>query len=512
MAKPTIVINEAGATPGALAKRALPALATADIYQRGGRLVHVVREAVTAPSGEVLPIGRPRIRELPRTLLANALAESVEWQRCSYDKKGNSAAEHADPPRDVVDFILEAGEWAHVRPLRGIAHWPIVAPSGEIITANGYAPAAEYVLTDVPSLKLPAEPSQDDARAAVTKLLDLVAEFPIVSDAGRAAWLAGVLTVLARPHIAGAVPCTVFDAPTPGTGKSLLARMAAAIPTGDDVAPRAVPQEASEWSRVMLGIAIAGEPVVFFDNAKGKVDSAALEAVITSARFTERRLRTNESTECPVPTLFLVTSNNASLSVDLARRSLHCRLVPKEERPELRGGYRIKSPVRYVVEHRSELLTAALTILRAYYVAGRPAVAMRPMGSFEEWSEAVRAPLVWAGCADPAETQDALREAAAAVDLAPLGEALAAWHEVHQDRAVTVAQLVKSATSAPTLSAALCALCETTPDNLDTKAAKAIGIRLGASRDRILGNYRLERVGRASAGTTWRVLRIASAA
>ncbi|MBK8123956.1 MAG: hypothetical protein IPK54_10475 [Dokdonella sp.] len=51
----------------------------------------------------------------------------------------------------------------------------------------------------------------------------------------------------------------------------------------------------------------------------------------------------------------------------------------------------------WVPDHRQELLGAALTVLRAYIVAGKPAQPIQPYGSFEEWSGLLRGALVWLG-------------------------------------------------------------------------------------------------------------------
>src|SRR5207245_6819950 len=51
------------------------------------------------------------------------------------------------------------------------------------------------------------------------------------------------------------------------------------------------------------------------------------------------------------------------------------------------------------------LVVAALTMLRAYCAARKPALGLRPMGSFEGWSGLVRGAIVWAGLPDPVETR-----------------------------------------------------------------------------------------------------------
>ena len=57
-----------------------------------------------------------------------------------------------------------------------------------------------------------------------------------------------------------------------------------------------------------------------------------------------------------------------------------------------------------------ELISAVLTVLRAYCVAGMPKVGIGVMGSYVGWSSLIRSALVWLGEADPVDTQAELRE------------------------------------------------------------------------------------------------------
>ena len=53
-------------------------------------------------------------------------------------------------------------------------------------------------------------------------------------------------------------------------------------------------------------------------------------------------------------------------------------------------------------------LAAAITIIRAYCIAGSPEVC-RPIGSYRHWSDMVRAPLIWLDEADPTRSMEAAR-------------------------------------------------------------------------------------------------------
>ena len=67
----------------------------------------------------------------------------------------------------------------------------------------------------------------------------------------------------------------------------------------------------------------------------------------------------------------------------MTRRTVICSLDAKMERPELRQFD--FEPVQRAKNRRPQLVVAALTILRAFKLHGRPS-AKPPLGSFEQWS------------------------------------------------------------------------------------------------------------------------------
>jgi putative DNA primase/helicase len=137
------------------------------------------------------------------------------------------------------------------------------------------------------------------------------------------------------------------------------------------------------------------------------------------------------------------TGNGLTFVGDLTRRSLRCSLDAKVERPELRQFN--FDPVALARERRGELVVAALTILRAYWVSGER-VEVVPYGSFEVWSRRVREALVWLGCADPCDTVENVR--ADDPERNALAAVLAQW-EQHLGcfKPYTTAEVVKCATT-----------------------------------------------------------------
>jgi putative DNA primase/helicase len=75
----------------------------------------------------------------------------------------------------------------------------------------------------------------------------------------------------------------------------------------------------------------------------------------------------------------------------------------------LSSGQFTYSPVDDVIADRGKYVAAALTVVRAYIVAGKPGK-LPPLASFEEWSDLVRSALVWLGLPDPVETSEDARD------------------------------------------------------------------------------------------------------
>src|SRR5690606_4901871 len=67
----------------------------------------------------------------------------------------------------------------------------------------------------------PDEPTPEEAQAALAVLERPFRGFPFVDDASKSVALAALLAGLARPSLRSA-PLFAFDAPTAGTGKSML--------------------------------------------------------------------------------------------------------------------------------------------------------------------------------------------------------------------------------------------------------------------------------------------------
>lgn len=443
--KPTILLtpdNEPGIVEqvviavGGLSRFDDPEL---DVYCRAGQLVRVLpSESPAAPVGSVAisPIPKPVIREL--------IAQAVDLQKVVVNRKGKESLKPASPPEWLVRSVAERGYWAgQVRPLEQVCTAPTLRPDGSILQTQGYdRPTGLIYRPSCDYPPVPQSPSESEVAESIARLLDVVTDFPFESGSDKSAWLAMVLTMIARPVIQGCAPMFPIPANIRGAGKSMLVDAASLISYGTTAARQTFTNDKDEQRKLITSVAIAGARCLLFDNLGVKLSGDALDAALTSHTWTDRVLGGSATVTLPMRTVFCATGNNLVYGSDLARRVLPIRLMSPEENPEERTGFRHPDLLRHVREHRARLAVDALTIVRAFIAAGKPSQPGGQFGSFESWSEIVRGAIVWAGLDDPLATRETAK--AQDDDRETLGLLITALDESdHEGTGLTVKQLEK---------------------------------------------------------------------
>jgi hypothetical protein len=363
-------------------------------------------------------------------------------------KHGEQFHTVAPPDWLVKGIAVQAEPWNSIRPLESVTETPLLRPDGTILQTPGYDATTAILFEPAAAFEpITENPSKDDAIAAQDELLEVIRDFPLGAPMHRAAWLASVLTPLARPAFDGPAPLFLVDGNIRGCGKGLSASCAAIIATGRAFATAIYSHDPVEMRKIITSIALGGEPLVLLDNVAGAFGNASLDAALTSTEWNDRILGKNEQPRLPLTCCWYATGNNCLIAADTARRVCHIRIECRDERPEEREGFRHPDLLGWVRENRPRLLRAALTILVAYHVAGRPHAKLKPWGSFEGWSELVRQAIVWVGLPDPAATRAALAEEADQ-DVSLLRALMAAFAAVvptgESARAATVLQRLES--------------------------------------------------------------------
>lgn len=369
-----------------------------NIYQADGSLVRVVR---TIEPDDVVAVGTPQLRRCTAATLLERLAAAAIWQK--RDSRSHSGVRQCLPPSTVVQATLDRGAWPGIKAFGGFAEAPTLRRDGSIIQVPGYDQTSGIVY--LPSCDFPAipeSPTQADAFVARIELEDVFCDFPYADESHRSATIASLLTLLARPAIAGSVPAFVFDASTRGSGKTLQADAVSVIATGRAASKMSYPPDAAELEKVLGAYALASASIVLFDNVVGAFGGGPLDRVLTAGERVELRvLGKSEIPSLRWRAVVMSTGNNVDLAGDTARRVLRSRLESPLENPEERAVFKHPHLLAHVARQRPRLVRAALIILRAYIAAGLPRTDVRQWGSFEAWSSLVPAALRWAGAADP---------------------------------------------------------------------------------------------------------------
>ena len=290
----------------------------------------------------------------------------------------------------------------------------MILRDGTILGANGYDPRSQLLVSVPAGLKLtvPDRPTPADVAAAVAALDDVIQNFPFERPEHRAAWFAGLLTPLAWFAFDGPAPLLLIDGNTRGCGKGLLADVIALVLTGRRFPVMSYTLDKEELRKKITSLAMEGERLVLLDNLAGAVGNDVLDMALTADRWKDPVLGVNKVFDGPLHVAWYATGNNVQLHADTSRRCSHCRIETPHERPELRDDVKYTDLRAHVREHRGPLLSAALTILRGWFAAGRPCHSLAPWGSFEGWSGVVREAVVFAGLPDPGETRLALQTTA----------------------------------------------------------------------------------------------------
>jgi hypothetical protein len=482
------------------------------IFQRGGELVKVIRhEEDRAPRKDSklrIPEGTVRLKPFSAPMLMETLDRIVRFVQWNGRKKDNV---RIDCPGKLATNYLSRGTW-QLPHLAGIVTAPLLRPDGTLLIEPGYDEETRLFLESrCEWLPLADEPTQDDARAALEILRAPFREFPFVSDEDRSVALCAIPTALQRRLLA-ATPLFGFSAPQPRTGKSHLAEAPALLALGDVPPAFAVSSEDEELRKAFTSILREGYAVINLDNIDRPLRSPELCKIITQEKYGDRLLGENTTLQLPTNLLWTATGNNLAFRGDLAQRVLLCRIDAKVQDPEQRS-FAIPDIKAHLLEHRTEFVQAALTILRAYHIAGRPKQDCPTWGGFEDWSAQIREPLVWAGAADPFAT----REAAIAED-PEMENAAAAMRElsrVFEDKPFTAMEAADAASDEvieahrktqrvdPELHAALAAVAGEKGKNVD---AIRLGYWLRKWRDRYAGGFQLLRTGlKDSRAAQWEI-------
>jgi len=299
---------------------------------------------------------------------------------------GDGTVRPARPPQDVVADILSLQSTGTGLPeLKDILGCPTYLTDGTLLASDGYhPPSGLFIFTNGlsgVSSYMPLHKAKD------LLLNDLLGDFPFAEDGSRAHAIAAMILPFVRELIKGPTPLHLVDAPARGTGKGLLTDIIAGVTLGSAAYVMTLSPEEAEVDKRITSVLLAGHPMVLLDNVTS-LTSSSLSAVLTTVLWRGRKLGRSEIVQVPNRALWIATGNNVRLSNELIRRIVPIRLDAEEEQPELRTGFRHGNLLEWTLEHRGELVSATVSLVRAWLDAGRPK-GRGTLGRYESWVEVI---------------------------------------------------------------------------------------------------------------------------
>ncbi|RLC30397.1 MAG: hypothetical protein DRH37_05445 [Deltaproteobacteria bacterium] len=350
------------------------------------------------------------------------------------------------PPKEIAKDLLANPDPA-LPYLEGIITAPVFDRDWRLLTVPGYHPEARLWLSvpkEAMGLKIPTYPTQDDLQRACSLILDdLLVDFPFTADSDRAHAVAALLLPFTRPMFTGPTPIHLIEAPTPGSGKSLLSDLIAQITTGKTTGCTTLTANEEEARKKLTSILSRGSPVIAIDNLQGGLWSAQVAAAITAEVWEDRLLGKSQMVSFPNRALWLVSANNPKLSMEIARRCIRIRIDPGQEQPWKRTGFK-HDPIReWVHQNRWELVRAILTLVQGWIAADAPH-AQKTLGSFEAWSRVIGGMVEFTGLPGFLQDTDEFYETADP-ESSEWRAFVQAWWETYKDRPVNARDLLQLA-------------------------------------------------------------------
>ena len=473
-------------------------------YQRGSIVVRPTMTPVAISGGR--QIDAPRLVHVKAHHMAEAFTKAAYWER--FDMRAGDWVSTDCSQRLAETYLAREGQW-RLPVLTGIINAPTLREDGSILDQPGYD-AQTGLLFDPQDTRfpvLPRDPDRDIALRALDFLKDLIASFPFVTEGDRAVALSAILTALVRRSLPTA-PLHGFNAPTAGTGKSMLVDLASQLATGRP-APVIAQGKSEEEMEKRLGAAlIAGDVLIAIDNCAEPLGGELLCQTMTQTSLKVRILGKSMNAEVPSNAAIFATGNNLTFEGDMTRRAVRATLDAGVERPELRAFDR--DPLAMITAQRGDYVAAGLTILRAFHIAGRPQQ-RAPLGSFTDWSRWIRDALIWLGEADLCDTMEELR--GADPKLEALTSVLEGWREVIGLQPATVRDVIERATEQrpqlygraefvhPEFREALLRVA----GEGGAINGRRLGKWIGSHQNRIVGGLRLINAGVSAGHTRWQL-------
>lgn len=204
--------------------------------------------------------------------------------------------------------------------------------------------------------------------------------------------VAACITAALAPFAEGILPANtlrcgfVATANQSGSGKSLLMKLAIAPVTGQP-AGLTLSRDEKSLRTELDSVLLSGQSCVFFDNVKGYIESAPLEALMALTFWQGRTYHTQRVFTIRNETTVFISGNNATVSPDIERRFVWIELFNEQADASATQHARELDDAWLIDPHnRGDILSALWALVRHWDEAGRPP-APNWMAGFRGWCD-----------------------------------------------------------------------------------------------------------------------------
>jgi hypothetical protein len=344
--------------------------ATATFYQRGGHVFKLVERDQ-----------QPALELLTPAMAVTAFEEHVNFTSTNRDGEVVLVSLREDQARVVLNsearFTLPA--------IETVAHCPILAENenGELRYFNhGYVPHLRMFITgnqEVPIIRL---------ADSVQMLLDLIQHYKFAAPSDESRAVASFLTPALKQggFLKSHVPINIIDADKQQSGKTKLAEScASAYGIKIEALSQQIGGVGSTDERIATAM-LKGTPFILLDNWRGTLNSACLEAALTSSGSFQVRTPGKPAVGVDATRFFFfLTSNGLATTPDLMERASIVSIVnrPGYKFPDYPEG----SLPAHVLAHHLDYLAAIYAVIVEWYNQGMPRNDQEMRHSFREWAQ-----------------------------------------------------------------------------------------------------------------------------
>ena len=442
------------------------------IFLRSGSLVRIRKD-----------VGSPlRIEEFNKDSMNGFLFHHADWFR-----ESQYGLTDTKPPKEIVADILVNPD-PELPQLDQVASTPFFGQNGNLIVENGYHAKDRTWLElreDLKETTIPEKISSEDIKNAISLIMDdLLVDFPFVTQADRANVMGAFILPFVRHMIDGPTPLHMFEAPTPGSGKTMMANLISIIANGHLIAAQTIPVNEEEIRKKITAMLRRSPPIILLDNApqRWKLDSESLSSVLTTTEWTDRLLGVSNDIHVQNKAMWIATANNPRTSMEIASRMIRIRIDPKVEQPWERDGFKHEEILIWTAKNRRRLVEALLIIISNWIRSGKQYTGKK-LGRFENWNIVIGGILQVAGID---EFLDNRKEVYAQAD-----DDTQMWREF-------VEQWWSEFASEPVTTKALYGICDENDlmilirgDKSDRSQQTRLGKALKGARDRTISKYRI---------------------